>query len=416
MRILYLTQWFEPEPVFKGMDFAKGLAAEGLTVTVVTGFPNYPVGKLYPQYRMRWCSTEQHDGITVKRLPLYPSHDRSVVRRALNYISFAASATVYCLAVGHRWDVIYVYHPPLTAALAGVISGWVRRRPVIVDVQDLWPDSLTATGMMRRGWGTRMLGALAGFVYRRARFLIVQSEGFGKVLRRRGVPAEKILTIYNWADESAVAVSSAANGNVPALSKQHFNVMFAGTIGLAQGLDAVLDAAKLLADRAPHVRFVLAGDGADLPRLRHRILQEAIGNVELIGAVPRSEVAKLLQQADALLVSLKADPLFSVTVPSKTQFYLASGKPILIAATGEAAHLVEAAGAGIAVAPGDGAALAEAAMQLASMSSDERAAMGDSGARYYRRFFARAEAMKRTAAVVRSCARANVSAQPSTAT
>jgi colanic acid biosynthesis glycosyl transferase WcaI len=147
MRILYATQWFEPEPVLKGIGFARLMCERGHDVRVVTGFPNYPGGRVYPGYRLRLCRREVINDIPVDRVLLYPSHNRSAIARAFNYLSFAASMTVYGL-FARRPDLIYAYHPPLTVGLAAAMVATIRRIPLVCDIQDLWPDTLAATGML----------------------------------------------------------------------------------------------------------------------------------------------------------------------------------------------------------------------------------------------------------------------------
>src|SRR5690606_27764828 len=147
VRVLLLTQWFDPEPTFKGLVFARELVRQGFEVEVVTGFPNYPGGKLYPGYRVKLLQREFIDGVHVTRVPLYPSHDHGAIKRVLTYVSFAAALLFYGLFGAKRADVIYAYHPPLTVGIAAALIRFFRRIPVVYDIQDMWPDTLRATGM-----------------------------------------------------------------------------------------------------------------------------------------------------------------------------------------------------------------------------------------------------------------------------
>ncbi|MCU0881855.1 MAG: glycosyltransferase family 4 protein, partial [Hyphomonadaceae bacterium] len=202
MRILYLSQFFEPEPAFKGTTFVRALKAAGHTVEVATGFPNYPGGKLYPGFKIAPYRRETGSGFTVHRLPLYPSHNASSLGRALNYLSFFCSALLFCLINSRRFDVIYVYHPPITVGLAATLAAWLWRVPVALDIQDLWPDSVVTTGLRGTSQLEAPLASLCRFVYRRAACLIPQSKGMEAKLIERGVPASKLRTIRNWASDA----------------------------------------------------------------------------------------------------------------------------------------------------------------------------------------------------------------------
>src|ERR1700761_8313366 len=183
MRILYLTQWFEPEPHnIKGLKFVRALKAAGHEVTVVTGFPNYPSGRVYPGYRVKLIQRERIEGVDVVRLALYPNHDTSSLRRSLNYLSFFLSALAYLLVRRQPFDRCYVYHPPITVGLAAAVAGLVRPLPFIIDIQDLWPDTLAATGMAGGRRLTRPVGWLCKFVYARAQAIVAQSEGIRTTL------------------------------------------------------------------------------------------------------------------------------------------------------------------------------------------------------------------------------------------
>jgi glycosyltransferase involved in cell wall biosynthesis len=209
-RILLLTQWFDPEPTFKGLVFARELVSQGFEVEVLTGFPNYPEGKLYPGYKIKWLQREVIDGVQITRVPLYPNHDQSAIKRVLNYASFAASSLIYGLFMAKRADVIYAYHPPLTVGVTASLLRLLRRIPVVYDIQDMWPDTLRATGMLNNARALNVVAAVCGWVYRRVDHIVVLSPGFKRLLTARGVPERKLEVIYNWADEAALATPQGA--------------------------------------------------------------------------------------------------------------------------------------------------------------------------------------------------------------
>lgn len=381
-RILLLTQWFDPEPTFKGLVFARELVRQGFEVEVVTGFPNYPGGKIYPGYRLKLLQREVIDGVQITRVPLYPNHDQSAIKRVLNYLSFAASSLLYGLFVAKRADVIYAYHPPLTVGLTASLIRLCRRIPVVYDIQDMWPDTLRATGMINNPHALNAVESVCQWVYRRVDHLVVLSPGFKRMLTQRGVPERKVEVIYNWADEAALA---APQGQLPASfpGSEHFRIVFAGNMGKAQALDAVLDAAALLQKRGSRVCFVMLGGGVEVGLLKQRAAQQQLRNVVFLPPVPMAEVGTLLSAADALLVHLRKDPLFKITIPSKTQAYMAVGKPLLMAVDGDAADLVVHSGGGVVAESENASALAEAADALASTAIEALNMMGNRAQRYY---------------------------------
>jgi glycosyltransferase involved in cell wall biosynthesis len=393
MRILYLTQWFEPEPnIIKGLAFVRALEAAGHEVTVVTGLPNYPAGRLYPGYRLRWMQRETITGVRVVRLPLYPSHDASSLRRSLNFLSFFLSALVYGLFRRQRYDIAYVYHPPITVGLAAALAGAVRRLPFVLDVQDLWPDTIAATGMAGAGRLTRMLGAMCAFVYRRAAAIVAQSDGMRRMLIARGVPAAKLTTIHNWSDVEFGAAAEATG----AAGSDRFTLVYGGNLGRAQGLEIVVEAAVLLQARRDDIDIVLHGDGVQAPSLRARAQAAGLTNLRFAPRVSQQAIIPIFARADALLLTLADDPLFAITIPSKTQFYLSMGRPIVASVAGEAAQILEQSGAAVVAPPGDAPALAEAIATLADIPRDRREAMGLAGRRYYSEVLSFARGLDRT--------------------
>lgn len=383
MRILILSQFFEPEPVLMNMAFARALQAQGHEVRVLTGFPNYPGGKIYDGYKLKLIQHATIDGIRITRVPLVPDHSRSKSKRIANYVSFAASASIVGTFSGWRPDVMFVYHPPLTVGLAAWVIGLLRGVPFVYNIQDLWPDTLSATGMIGNARVLALIGRAANFVYKRAAVLLPQSPGFAQRLRDGGVPENKIRVVHNWADEQALA--GGAPWPRPESLQGKFLVTFAGTMGVGQGLDAVLEAAALLKTSQPNTRLLFIGGGTERLRLEMLARTRDLENVLFLPAVPISEISGVLQAADVLLVHLRDDPLFTITIPSKIQAYLLSGKPIIIGVRGDAAELVAKAHAGIAVPPQDAVALVDAITRMAALSSAERARMGACGKAFYQK-------------------------------
>lgn len=319
------------------------------------------------------------------RLPLYPSHDESILRRALNYGSFAVSALFYLVFVAKRVDVIYAYHPPLSVPLVAVLAGAIRRIPVVMDVQDIWPDSLVSTGVAADGRSIRLIGRLCQFCYRRARKICVLSDGFANLLNSRDVPMEKIQVIPNWAhDEEGLLATKPGAG--PALHGV-FRILFAGNMGPAQDLGTILDAAEQLlstqGQEARSIEFVLLGGGIARDELAALAQKRGLGNVRFLPRVTPEEATAHIADADALLVHLRSDEIFRVTIPSKIQTYLCAGRPIICCVEGDAARIVAAAEAGECVPSGNAAALADAAVALASRDRAMLDKMGRAGRNYY---------------------------------
>lgn len=382
MKVLFLTQWFDPEPTFKGLAFAKKLKSEGHDVEVITGFPNYPGGKIYTGYKQSWLMRENMDGIVINRVPLYPSHDGSGLKRAFNYISFAITSCLCGMFLTKKPDVIYAYHPPLTVGLSAVFIGFFRRTPVVYDIQDMWPDTLKATGMFNNAKALTLISKVCLFVYRRAAALVVLSPGFKKLLIERNVPENKIHLIYNWCDEKALNQVSESQ-DLCTVMEGYFNIVFAGTMGKAQALNAVLQAAVIVQAKNKKIRFVFVGGGIEVDGLKQLATELDLQNILFLPRMPMTEIGQLLKLADVLLVHLKKDPLFEITIPSKTQAYMAVGKPLLMAVHGDAAELVNQSQAGFSIEPENATAIADAALKFAEMPSEQLQSMGHKALMYY---------------------------------
>ncbi len=384
MRILFVTQWFQPETFSKGVPFIKKLMERGHEVQVLTGFPNYPSGKVYEGYKIKFLQKEVMEGIRVFRVPLYPSHDGSSFRRILNYTSYALSALIIGPWVLDKADVIYVYHPPPTTYIPAFLLKLLKRIPVVIDMQDFFPDTLAATGMFNNKLGLRLVDAYCRLFYHAANKIAVLSPGFKRKLMDKGVPEEKIEIIYNWCDETQIIAGQPHESLLKELSFQDkFNVLFAGNMGKAQRLETVLQAARILQPQNHKILFTFIGGGIEVENLKKTASDLQLNNVQFLPARPRHEIGTVLNAADILLVHLKEDPLFRITIPSKIQAYMFVGKPILAAVPGDASDLVEKAGAGLSCPSENPQRLADSILAFARMSKEERMAMGLRGREHY---------------------------------
>jgi colanic acid biosynthesis glycosyl transferase WcaI len=385
MRIGMISQWYDPEegsPAVAGA-IARSLVALGHDVHVLTGFPNYPIGKVYPGYRMRRYQYEHRAGVHVHRVPLVPSHDRSALRRAGSYLSFAASASTR-LGLLRSVEAWLVYSTPATVALPAMLARAVFRRPYVLLIQDLWPDTVTESGFLPKSKAlsatTRGLHAFCDASYRHAAAVAVTSPGMAGILIDRGVPAGRLSVVPNWVDETIFRPVRRDKALAYQLGIDGFVVMYAGSLGDLQGLDTVVEAAGLLHDLSD-VQFVFVGSGVAEPRLR--AAAEGLDNVIFLGRQPVERMADLMAISDVQLVSLKDLPLFHSTLPSKVQAALASGRVVLGSVPGDAGRLIERSGAGLAVQPGNAPALADAVRRLHAIQPHEREAMGGAGRQFY---------------------------------
>ncbi|MFH1654791.1 MAG: glycosyltransferase family 4 protein [Pseudomonadota bacterium] len=386
MRILFLSQWFQPEQCFKGLPFAKALTDRGHRVEVLTGFPNYPTGKVYQGYRVRLFQRETMEGIRVNRVALYPSCDRSVLRRAINYLSFAFSAFFIGTWMVSRPDIIYVCNL-VTLAPTAFLFRFLFGSKIVIDVLDIWPESIASSRLLNNKFTLHILDEICKWVYRKADKLVAPSPGIKRALINKGVSPEKIDVIYHWCDESSIRKEMSKSCLVEDLElSDKFIILFAGTMGLVQGLDTLLDCARICMETLPNVQFLLVGGGFDRSRLEQRKIEMGLDNVTFLPSRSIELMGEIFAISDALIVHLKDSPLFRVTIPSKTHAYLYIGKPIIMAILGDAGDLVKQAGAGVVCAPENPKDMAKAIETLWSMSDEERNLMGLSGSQYYNKF------------------------------
>ena len=383
MKVLLYTQWCTPEPAFKSVPFARALVERGHEVRILTGFPNYPGGRLYPGYRLRPWQRETLDGIQVYRAPLYPSHDGSTMRRAANYASFGIGSAVMLL-LGWKPDVVCVYNLVTLGSVAR-LGRWLRGVPFVLDVQDLWPESIFQSGM-GASWMHWPIRSICDFAYRGADRIVAQSDGFRAELVRRGVEPRRIEVIHNWIDEGGLLGPAAAadlDEHEDLKLRGRFNIVYAGNLGAAQGLENAIQAASITSRLNPRIQWVFVGNGVRKGALKAMASDIAPRSTLFLPARPQSAMSALTCRAEVLLVHLKDSALFSITIPSKVQSCLAMGRPILAVVSGDAAQMVELSRAGVVCAPGQPDRLADAAHRMAKLGRQDREAMGTNGRAFY---------------------------------
>jgi len=386
MRILIVTQYFWPE-AFRINEFAVDLKERGHNVTVLTGLPNYPTGRFFNGYGLTGPYTETHAGIPVLRCPLIPRFDSRPWQLALNYVSFAVNS---CLLAPFRcrgiFDLIFVYAPsPIMIALPAIVLKRLKGTPLFLWVQDLWPESLEATGAIRAPWILKLTGRVVRFIYSKCDRILVQSEAFIPQVRSLGGRPEQMVYFPNSAEKVYRPVDS-DNASTPTLPAG-FRVMFAGNIGVAQAFETILSAAERLKLHRD-IQWIILGDGRQRNWVEAEVRRRELGaTVHLLGRFPMEKMPDFFSQADAMLVTLQKEPIFAMTVPAKVQSYMACGRPVIAALDGEGARVVQHSGAGLTCPAEDPAALAETVLKAARMPESDRNAMGMQGYLYFKQNF-----------------------------
>jgi glycosyltransferase involved in cell wall biosynthesis len=389
LRVMFLTHYFPPEvgaPQTRLFELAQRCTAAGLVVTVVTGFPNYPTGVIPVDYRGKRSMDETLDGVRVLRTSVYATPNRGFVRRILNHLSFALSSLTAIRKVGPT-DVIFVESPPLLIGLAVLVYRRLKRAPFIFNVSDIWPQSAVELGALRNPLAIRLAEMLELHLYRQAARVSVVTPGMIERLAARGVPREKLFLLTNGVDTTTYKPADPDRELAGRLGLDGRKVfLYAGTHGLAQGLDVILDAAKLTANA--EVLYVLAGEGAEKDALVARANAEGIANVRFLPNQPKSMMPALLNLAYATIIPLRRLDLFKSALPSKMFESMAVGRPIVAALWGEAATLIDQAACGIVVEPEDAGAVHLAVEKLAADPALARR-LGESGRAYAIRNFER---------------------------
>ncbi len=376
MRLLVVSQYFWPEN-FRVNDLVSELVDRGHDVTILTGKPNYPDGKVYAEFIRHPDNFNIYRGAKIIRVPTL-ARGRGGFFLILSYLTFAISASFFGLwkLRNLKFDAIFTYQPsPITVGLPAVLMRAIKKAPLLFWVLDLWPETLEAIGVLREKRALKLIGYLVTYIYKRCDLILAQSKSFiPKILEYAGDDA-RIEYFPSWA-ESIFRIEKPIPAPEVSSDDNVFNIIFAGNIGDAQDFPAILSAAEILKEN-PNIRWLVIGDGRQADWLRNEIrLRKLEKNVLMLGRYSIERMPSFFAHADALLVSLKDEPIFSMTIPGKLQTYLSLGLPILAMLNGEGADIVRQGGAGISCSSGDYRALAKAALTLYGMSAEERLIMG----------------------------------------
>ena len=383
-RLLVVSHYYPPEcnaPARRMSEFARCWVQSGFHVSVVTGMPNHPTGVIPPEYQGCWYRREETDGVTVHRGWVYPAANRGLIRRTLNYLSFAISAVVNGIWNVRQPDCIIATSPQLFCALAGWILSVVKAVPFVFEVRDIWPEEIVAVGAIRNRFVIRTLEKLEMFLYRRASRIIAVADGTVSILTARGIPKDKITLIPNGVDtgtfmpqtrDNSVRESHNLNGE--------FVVSYIGTVGMAHHLEVLLDAAAILKDDKT-IKFLIVGDGAAREELQEKAQSRALDNIVWAPTQPANRIAKYYHASDACLVHLRKAELFTKNIPSKMYEIMATGRPMLLGTEGESLNLGLASGCALPFTPESGVELAQVIRQLVQ-SPKTAATLGASGRQY----------------------------------
>lgn len=368
MHVLFISNYFPPEvnaPATRLHEHAKQWVKDGGSLDIITAVPNFPEGVIYSGYKNR-LSREEVDGVQVTRVPMYIAENKGTLKRILSYISFMLSAVWYSRKIKRRPDIVVASSPQFFSAVAGYIISWLKRTPFVLEIRDLWPESIVAVGAIRRNWIIRLFEKLERFLYRKADHIIVVTNSFKRVIASKGIDEDKITVIKNGADLESF--NRPLDQKIVEGLRQRYDLKgkfvasYIGTIGMAHRADILLEAARQCSD--PNIVFIVMGAGAERENIAAMQAELNLSNFRLIEKQPKEMVPYFLEVSDVCVVHLKDAPLFRTVIPSKIFEAMVARKPIALGIRGETSEIVEEAGAGIQFTPEDASALLEVIVRL----------------------------------------------------
>jgi len=389
MKILIVSQYFYPE-LFRVNDLAAGMKERGHEVTVLTGLPNYPKGKIYEGYGFFKNLESEYQGIKIIRSWLVPRGNSGGLRLMLNYLSFALFSSIWgIIKLRGKYDIIFVHEvSPIFVGIPALVMKWRFRAPVFFWILDLWPESLTAAGNITSPAILKPVKMVVRFVYKYSDKLLIASQAFRPSVLSFQVQPDKLYYLPNWSEATALP-DRTADFQYASLIPEGFKIMFAGNVGESQDFPAILDAAEKLKEYTS-IKWLIIGSGRRVEWIKNEIAARGLeNNFLLLGQYPLELMGGFINHADVMLVTLKKDPIFALTVPAKLQAYMAWGKPVLTMLDGECSRIVKEANAGLVANSGDSEQLARNILEMYRMSETERTETGNNALKYYKENFDR---------------------------
>lgn len=388
MRVLIVSQYFYPEE-FKINDLAEELVKRGHEVTVLTGKPNYPKGEFFEGYRFWGTQEENYKGAKVVRVPLIRRRSGGTIWLVLNYFSYVFFGGLYMLTHKMPYDAIFCFETsPITQAYPAI---WAKRKSkakLSMWVQDLWPESVSAASNIKNPKIINLIDKMVKGIYNKCDKLLIQSRAFSESIQVKGDYSEKIIYAPNWA-EDVFLQNNIDKDKYADMIPEGFVVMFAGNIGEAQDFDSIVSAASLTKEYSD-IKWVIVGDGRYRAKAQEMVSSNGLNDtVSFLGRFPVTEMPNFFVHADAMLMSLKDEYIFSLTIPSKTQAYMANGRPILTMINGVGNDVVKEANCGLVAHAGDSRTLAENVIKLSKLNKEDLLQMGKNGRDYYMSNFAK---------------------------
>ena len=385
MKILVVTQYFWPED-FRINDICEGLIEKGHEVEVLTGIPNYPYGKFYDGYSFFKKGKLEYKGIKIKRVPIIPRGKDGFIKLALNYISYTVSASIATIGLlFNKYDRVFVFQlSPITLAIPGIIVSKVKKIPSTIYIQDLWPESLYCIKEIKNNKVKYILDKICMKIYNSFDNVLITSNGFKKKLTDRGMDKVKITYLPQWAEN----FYRTENENEK-VEKNIVTVTLAGNIGKAQSVSTIIEAANL-AKNYKQIKWQIIGDGSEFENIKDLVRDYSLEDtVSILGRKPAKDMPMYFSNSDGLIVTLNNDDILKATLPAKVQSYMASGKPIIAAISGEGNQVIKESCSGLVGEAEDYEKLYENVITLYGMGMDQKEELGENGKKFFEANFTR---------------------------
>ncbi|EIF2087120.1 glycosyltransferase family 4 protein [Clostridium perfringens] len=384
MKILVVTQYFWPEE-FRINDICKGLKEAGHDVEVLTGLPNYPEGKIYKGYSWFKKGVKEYNGIKIMRVPMIPRGKNSSMMLALNYVSFMVNASLKALTlIGKKYDRVFVFQvSPITSAVPAIILSKLKKIPSYIYIQDLWPETFYSIINIKNKKIRSKMKNICNKIYNSFDKLLIASKGYEDILLKEGFKKEKFEYFPQWAEDFYSESLKKVSEN------RIFTVTFAGNIGKAQSVNTIIEAANL-AKENKNIKWQIIGDGSEFENIKYLVKKYSLENtVDLLGRKPAKDMPKYFSSSNGLIVTLKNEEILKVTLPAKVQSYMAAGKPIIAAISGEGSRTIKESKSGLVGEAEDYKALYENVIKLYDMNENERIRIGNNGKEFFKENFTR---------------------------